>query len=68
MLPSFFKFDHGVYTIVILSFLFPVPNQLMYFMYQLPTLLHTLNTIRLGQLRTINQKLLCHLLPVLALR
>jgi hypothetical protein len=74
MLPSFFRFDHGVYTTVTLSFLFPAPiniNILNLVIALAPTLSapkHTFNTIRLGKLRAIYQQLFGHILPVLALR
>lgn len=75
MLPSFLRFDHGVYTIVILSFLLPVDTSVLV----LPSPLleefgihqtehRTFNTIRLRQLRTIHQQPLINALPVLPLR
>jgi hypothetical protein len=68
MLPSFFRLLQGVYTIVTLSFLLPEIDQSLNHILNSKKCEHTFNTIRLGQLRTINHQFLGHLLPIFSLR
>jgi hypothetical protein len=73
ILPSFLRFDHGVYTIVTLSFLFPIHLSILTRLSPTKSIYRrkgkklTFDTVRLGQLRAVHEQLLGHLLPVLAL-